>query len=407
MASLHRRKGSRVWHCSFRDADGRWRLVSTGCRDKAEAKIVCARFESLARGEWARGAVPSSQTGELIEAGLALIRSSATGRLTEAAARAFCDRVLRASGTSDGLPSESLRAFADNWLAGVALSRTPATAQRYRGTIAQFLVSLGKRAEEPIAAITPRDVERFRDARLREVGPTTARHDVKIVRTLFNRARRQGLIILNPAEAVDAPSRETQQREPFTAAEVSALVAVASKEWRTVILLGFYAGLRLGDAARLTWASVDLTNGLLRLRAQKTGRMETIPLHPVLQRHLESIAGDESGAISPGLSRQVISGRSGLSRQFLAIVRSAGLDAGAEAERPGGKRRRFTARTFHSLRHGFVSELANRGVSKELRMKLAGHSTVAVADGYTHLEMGVLRDAVCQLPSLSSEEESK
>jgi integrase len=75
-------------------------------------------------------------------------------------------------------------------------------------------------------------------------------------------------------------------------------------------------------------------------------------------------------------------------------VREAGLDTGAEEKKREGKRRRFTAKTFHSLRHGFVSSMANAGVSKELRMKLAGHTTDAVASGYTHHEAARLREAI-------------
>lgn len=399
MASLHRRKNSHVWHCSFRDSEGRWRLVSTGCRNKVEAEMVCARFAALARqAENDAGAVPPSQAPELLEAGLALIRDAFAGRLTPAAARAFSDRVLKASGSPEGLPSESLRSFAENWLEGVKLSKAPRTWERYRATIKAFLDRLGKKADGPLAAITARDVERFRDARLREVGPTTARLDVKIVRTVFNRARRQGLLAVNPAEAVDVPRDAAKTRQPFTAAEVAALLQAAPEEWQTVILLGFYAGLRLGDAARLDWESVDFSARVLRFKAQKTGRSETIPLHPVLQEHLERIAGDRGGRICPELAKRATSGRSGLSKQFLAIVRGAGLDCGAEEGTPGGKRRRFRARSFHSLRHGFVSELANRGVSKELRMKLAGHTTEAAAARYTHLELEILRDAVNSLP---------
>ena len=43
--------------------------------------------------------------------------------------------------------------------------------------------------------------------------------------------------------------------------------------------------------------------------------------------------------------------------------------------------------------------MANAGVSKELRMKLAGHTTEAVASGYTHLEAEVLRAAITSIPS--------
>jgi hypothetical protein len=38
--------------------------------------------------------------------------------------------------------------------------------------------------------------------------------------------------------------------------------------------------------------------------------------------------------------------------------------------------------------------MANEGVSKELRMKLAGHTSEDVATGYTHHEMARLSEAI-------------
>ena len=75
--------------------------------------------------------------------------------------------------------------------------------------------------------------------------------DLKILRTAFNRARRQGAIHLSSCETVDFPQAESQVHEPFTAQEVNLLVQEASEEWQTVLLLGFYVGLRLGDAVQL------------------------------------------------------------------------------------------------------------------------------------------------------------
>jgi integrase len=134
-------------------------------------------------------------------------------------------------------------------------------------------------------------------------------------------------------------------------------------EWKIVILLAFYAGLRLGDAVRLDWRCVDFSKGLLTFKAKKTKRIESLPIHPKLRRHLDKIAGDTAGAISPTLARQSIAGRSGLSRQFLDIVNEAGLGA-PEGKKLDGNRRRFTAKTFHSLRHGFVWAMANGGVKQ-------------------------------------------
>lgn len=384
MASIHQRVGSQNWHCSFRDSSGKWRLVSTKCKDKVDAQAVCSRLESLARLTATPDGdkfVSEEDAGELMEAGLRLVQHAKGGTLSEATARDFCNRVMKASGIGSEIKGETVREFFDNWIAGKELSKAAHTGLRYKSTKDSFLKSLGKRAALPPSAIGVRDIESYRDARLKIVGPGTVGDDLKIIRSAFNRARRQGIIHTNPCEAVDIPKCEKQEREPFTPGEVASLVKAAKNdEWKTVILLGFFAGLRLGDAVRLTWEAVDFDKGLLTFKAQKTKRNESLPIHKVLLAHLEKIAGDKGGSISPGLAQLSIPGRSGLSRQFLDIVKSAGLGA-VEGDKLEGKRRRFTAKSFHSLRHGFVSAMANQGVSKELRMKLAGHTSEDVAGG--------------------------
>ena len=78
-------------------------------------------------------------------------------------------------------------------------------------------------------------------------------------------------------------------------------------------------------------------------------------------------------------------------------MQKAGLDL--ETVKGAGVRQ-LSRRTFHALRHGFTSVLANQNVSPELQMKLTGHKTEAVHRGYTHHELEKLRQAVLKLPSL-------
>jgi integrase len=394
MPSLHKRAGSNFWSCSYTSTDGKRRLVSTKKTDKAEAHAFCLRLEALDRQTAAQGATVSPQdTPELLEAGLKLMQAASSGALSEAVGIEYVNRLLKASGAGSEIRGETVKDFFASWLAGKELGAARDTFLRYRSTVDLFMAHLGKRSTLPLSAIGARDIEDFRNSRLKLVGASTVSDDLKIVRTAFNKARKQGAIQTNPCEAVDFPKSVAQTREAFSASEVKALVATASAEWKTPILLSFYAGLRLGDAVRLDWQAVDFSKGLLTFRAQKTKRIESLPLHPTLRRHLEKIAGDTAGAISPKLAGQSIDGRSGLSRQFLNIVNEAGLGA-PEGEKLEGNRRRFTAKTFHSLRHGFVSAMANEGVSKELRMKLAGHTSEDVATGYTHHEMARLSEAI-------------
>ena len=400
MASIHSRAGSKKWHCSFLDrTTGKWRLISTGTDDKQEALAVCQRYELLSRQAAPKpdGTVSAGESGELLEAALSIIATAKRGELSESTGREFINRVHRAAGLEE-ITARTTKDFLTAWLAGRTLSLAEATGRRYRTTIEMFIESLGKRGSAQLSSISHTDVERFRDARLLVVSALTVADDMKILRTAFNTARRQKAIIVNPCEEVDYPKGEAATREAFTPGEAVLLAKAApNDDWRTMILLGFYAGLRLGDAANLKWDAVDFDAGLIRYKAAKTGAVMETPMHPVLQKHLEKIAGDSTGAISPTLAQKNVSGRAGMSRQFLAIVRAAGLETGTE--KAEGRARSFSKRSFHSLRHGFVSALANAGIAPELRQKLSGHSTESSHKKYTHLELETLRTALASIPS--------
>jgi integrase len=60
----------------------------------------------------------------------------------------------------------------------------------------------------------------------------------------------------------------------------------------------------------------------------------------------------------------------------------------------------FHKYTFHSLRHSFVSELANAGIAPDVRQLLAGHSDESSHMVYTHQKLETLRKAVDSLPKL-------
>jgi hypothetical protein len=65
--------------------------------------------------------------------------------------------------------------------------------------------------------------------------------------------------------------------------------------------------------------------------------------------------------------------QSGLSSQFTRIVETAQI-GGRILRAATGKGRKQSSLSFHSLRHSFVSALANAGVASDLRQKLAGHT---------------------------------
>jgi integrase len=154
-----------------------------------------------------------------------------------------------------------------------------------------------KRRSAPIASITASEVERFRAEELKQgKSAVTANFAVKVIRAVFNYARRKGLTPVNPAEAVELMPENCEQRVPFTEEQIRQLLPVANTEWMGMILLGLPAGLRLNDAANLPWENIDLVNRTLSFRPQKTAgrkqgkaRETTIFLHPDLVNYFESL----------------------------------------------------------------------------------------------------------------------
>ena len=265
----------------------------------------------------------------------------------------------------------------------------------------EFLAYLGNRADKLLTVLMPRDIQGYVAKRQREgLSSTTVNLDAKILRTALNGARRQGVIQTNPAEAVDLPERRSIERGTFTPAEIKMLLdECKGTEWETLILFGYYTSARLGDSTKMLWDKMNLTDGTMEFFEGKNQKWIVLPMHPELQRHLLKLAGIDKAQkhITPKMAKLGPGGRHDLSEGFKRIVVKAGLSL-QTVESSGV--RNISKRTFHALRHSFTSALANAGIAPELRMKLTGHKSAAVHNGYTHLELETLRNAIGKLPNL-------
>ena len=178
----------------------------------------------------------------------------------------------------------------------------------------------------------------------------------------------------------------------FTLDELRALLAAASSEWQTLILLGYYLGARLSDAKAMRWSAVDLQSGQLRYTQGKTHEEVVVPIHSDLHAHLLSIAGSDNpdAFLCPVLAKRRNDGRLGLSTEFLAMMKAAGIDPLTVQS----QKRSVSRKSYHGLRHSFASALANLGVSQEVRMRLTGHLSASAHKRYTHLQMAPLTQAI-------------
>jgi integrase len=399
MPSLWKRDNSPFWFACYTSAAGQRLKKSTKQRDRTKAlevALALERAEDMAR----------------------------RGTLTETRTRALLGEVLERT-TGETLRAFTVEGWLREWLKGKGVAKSVSTHRAYGQTVEAFLAHLGARARLNLAAITPADVSAFRDVQSASgKSPNTVRHLVKQLRIPFNAARRQGIITTNPAEAVELPPRAKDSegnetsREAFTPEQVEALMQAAAlrenkrlvfdagDEWRLAILTGYLTGARLRDVCNLTWSAIDLPAKLLTYRAQKTGKQTRVPLHPALESALLALPAPDTGKafLFPRLAARGTGGRSGLSMAFARIMARAGVQGEVMRAKTGAGR---TTRTlsFHSLRHSFNSQMANGGVSQEVRMKLTGHASADMNRGYTHHELEPLRVAIETIPAPAAPKE--
>jgi integrase len=329
------------------------------------------------------------------------------GNFTEAQARKVISDIAQRAGMGT-IEFATTDKFLKDWVSAKEITKSKGTTVRYRFVVEEFLKFLGKRASTNIGNLRPSDIATFRDQQVKDGKSNgTANMVVTTLRIPLNIAKRQGLILSNPAEAVDLLPANQQPRDTFSRKQIADLLDVADSEWRGMILIGVCHGLRLGDAAKMSWENVNAERRSLVLRPEKTRRnanakAEEYPLHPDVADYIFSLpirTSDPKASLFPKLSKRKLTGRTGLSETFRSLMHKAGIfTEGEKLKRKEGKGRRFFELGFHSLRHTAISEQANRGVAREIRMKLSGHRS-NVHERYTHHELEALRKQIEKVPS--------
>jgi integrase len=409
MSSITRKVGasgklSPYWRAKFKGPDGRTVWLTSKCRDSRKALAIARAWEKAARlaAGW-------ELTQALAQKLMAEVQKIYPHPDTLAITKDLFDQLLHDS-IGGALIGQDFQEFAHQWLAGKVGKTAPATYNKYESVVNRFIAFLPERRRTAsVGSISPGELERFRDAELKSgKSAKTVGTSMVILAGLFTVARHQGAISHNPVEAVEAVRPDSEERLPFTEDQIRALLAIADLEWTGMVLFGVHCGLRLGDAAGLSWANVDLAARTLTFEAQKTSRrkqakdkISTVCLHGDVVAYLEALpAGDDpSQALFPTLRERGVNGGRGLSQEFIALMGKAGIRSPMGVQK-SGLGRQFSKLSFHSLRHSFISRLANVEVSSDVRKELSGHSNDAVHDRYVHLDLSLQRSAIAKLPSV-------
>lgn len=204
----------------------------------------------------------------------------------------------------------------------------------------------------------------------------------------FMRKNPMRAVTLATVAASVCPERgeDKQKRYPFTLAEIKKMLAEFPAPWRDMVAISWYTGgLRLSDVCLMTWESVNLKAGYISLREKKTKKERCIPICAALREVLEARhrITKKDKYVFPDKAHFYLSSSAGyISTQFTALLRAFGMIEQKEEKSTDG-RRKLAEKSFHSIRHAFVTwGRGHGGFTADVIRETVGHDSEAVERDY-------------------------
>jgi integrase len=170
-------------------------------------------------------------------------------------------------GLRDKQQEITLGEFCRHWLKTKRPQLRPGTVILYTNTIRRLWDYFGPGML--VSKLTPMDADLFIAelkplAREKALSNATRHRALRNCRTIFSDAVTWRIIRDNPFKKVKKPKSSVKRWHYVKADEYFRLLEAApSLRWKALYALAYTAGLRLGEALNLTWADVDLNEGLV------------------------------------------------------------------------------------------------------------------------------------------------
>jgi integrase/recombinase XerC len=304
--------------------------------------------------------------------------------------------------------------------ARAALPRRPQPAIPLADQIADFLADLAVAGRRPRTINEHRrelcrygrwlDAERtsWRDAtddtlvaymRTRaQLGPSAIGATACSLRLFYTWLVKRRHLAFSPAAELQGPTRPKPTPKALTRAQLRTLLAyLAAQTGRTarrdeiLVLTGLYTGLRAAELADLTWAAIDLDEGLITIALSKMNHGRATGTHPELIARLRVWHALQSPS-SAYVFADVRYGRKISAQRVGKIVRRA-------AEATG-----IAELHTHRLRHSFATWTLKESKDLYAVSKALGHAELKQTEIYVAAALGVeaISAAVAKMPGPDS-----
>jgi integrase len=218
-----------------------------------------------------------------------------------------------------------------------------------------------------VASLRPLHISQYRDARLKQVGPQTVKHELSILSRVINVAIKDWGIALpsgNPVMQVRMPLIPRGRERRLVAGERGRLFAAFSRNpmMRALFQFAVETAMRRSELARLRWEHIDLAGRVLQITESKNSEARRIPLSTAAIQILRS-----------------------LSRRIDGFVFGVRANSITQAFERACARSAITGLRLHDLRHEATSQLFERGLNSMEVAHITGHKTLQMLKRYTHL----------------------
>lgn len=230
-------------------------------------------------------------------------------------------------------------------------------------------------AQRFVAGIRGVDIARYRDERLKQVSPGTAKRGLVVLAHLFEVARKEwGIQVHNPVRDIKLPADNKPRNRRLQAGldgkdKEEARLLKACRKARNpyllpVVRLALETAMRQGELVGLRWEHIDLKRRIAHLPDTKNGESRTVPLSTTAITVLRPWRRSIHGQVFPGLTTEAVK------LSFRRATRRAGIED----------------LHFHDLRHEATSRLFEKGLNIMEVASITGHKDLRMLRRYTHLK---------------------
>jgi len=276
--------------------------------------------------------------------------------------------VAKTSTEALGVINDSNRQQMKYFLEQLALKAySPSTVRTYRNEFAQLLRCLGNHSVEKMQ---PDDIKRYLLYCINKGLSEHALHSrINALKFYFEQVLHRDKFFFE----IPRPSRPLQLPKVLSKEEIALVIkAIKNVKHKTMIMLAYGCGLRVGEIIRLTINNVDGKRRLLFIERGKGKKDRVISLSPALLIMLREYYRQYKPkkflfeGVSPGEPYSI--------RSLEEIIKAAKQKAGITK-----------SGSMHMLRHSFATHLLDKGTDVVLIQKLLGHNDIKTTLRYLHV----------------------